>query len=284
MTDKQRLEEIKERCYKALIISGRATGKMSPLIYDCFTLIDWVETAWLEIERMRNEVSVPNGDFPERKRGGSTYENVRKELESWPDWKKKAYNDNFATSAHAKKLNVREDTNKRLEEIKARCEAATKGPWDYDGMHPEINAPDEWGMIISMLRMHPGDEILDDFGHAFNPDFEFIANARDDIPWLLTQLAEREREIERMQEAQRWIPVTERLPEETECGTDVLVAIKYGDELDSDKTITCCGYLLDGEWWTYREHDCGRVGSKPLNKGDKVVYWMPLPAPPEKGE
>lgn len=91
-------------------------------------------------------------------------------------------------------------------------------------------------------------------------------------------------EIERLKAERRWIPVTERLPEETECGTDVLVAIKYGDELDSDKTITCCGYLLDGEWWTYREHDCGRVGSKPLNKGDKVVYWMPLPEPPKKGE
>jgi hypothetical protein len=97
MTDKQRLEEIKERCYE-----GRPICRI-----DVKFLIEQLETAWLEIERMRNEVSVPNGDFSERKRSGSTYENVRKELESWPDWKKKAYNDNFL-SAHAKPLEIKQ--------------------------------------------------------------------------------------------------------------------------------------------------------------------------------
>lgn len=33
------------------------------------------------------------------------YSAVKQEIQhTWPDWKKKAYNDNFANSAHAKKI------------------------------------------------------------------------------------------------------------------------------------------------------------------------------------
>lgn len=39
---------------------------------------------------------------PEKK----LYETVNTELEAWPDWKKRAYNDNFAIGAHTKKLEV----------------------------------------------------------------------------------------------------------------------------------------------------------------------------------
>lgn len=32
---------------------------------------------------------------------------IKQEIQStWPDWKKKAYNDNFANSAHAKKVQI----------------------------------------------------------------------------------------------------------------------------------------------------------------------------------
>lgn len=34
------------------------------------------------------------------------YENVNKIINEWPDWKKQAYNDMFAISTHAKKLNI----------------------------------------------------------------------------------------------------------------------------------------------------------------------------------
>lgn len=36
------------------------------------------------------------------------YERLREEMNGWPDWKKKAYNEMFATSTHSEKLEVKE--------------------------------------------------------------------------------------------------------------------------------------------------------------------------------
>ena len=70
----------------------------------------------------------------------------------------------------------------RLDEIKARADAATEGPWHWregeptslvhvtsPGMHPWniLKAPD-WGPILA--------------------DAEFIAAAREDVPWLVAQV------------------------------------------------------------------------------------------------
>lgn len=76
---------------------------------------------------------------------------------------------------------------KRLAEIKARCEAATPGPWvmrrphDEDEDHEHIDGPD--GSPIAMG--HVGEDI--------GADAEFIANAREDVPFLLAKLEEAER-------------------------------------------------------------------------------------------
>ena len=56
---------------------------------------------------------------------------------------------------------------------------------------------------------------------------------------------------------QKWIPVTERLPDRWQ---NVLSVSKYGKH--------CVDYVFtDGSWWSDRE----------------VTHWMPLPGPP-KGE
>jgi len=78
-----------------------------------------------------------------------------------------------------------------INEIRARCDAATAGPWYYDGTHNEIQVPgsvDDFLLIVSTLREHPNEKITDKFGHSFNPDFAFIAHARQDIPALLDAL------------------------------------------------------------------------------------------------
>ena len=88
---------------------------------------------------------------------------------------------------------------KRMDEIRARCEAATSSPWQYDGMHNEIHAPQSPNgmfLIVSELRGHPSEELLDEFGHKYNADFDFIANARQDIPALLDALEEANAHIE----------------------------------------------------------------------------------------
>lgn len=69
----------------------------------------------------------------------------------------------------------------------------------------------------------------------------------------------------REQEERRWIPVTERLPENI-C--PVLVALE-------GISTAFNGWYHDGKWWTVG------AGTRPFTQ--KVTHWMPLPKPP-KGE
>ena len=115
-------------------------------------------------------------------------------------------------------------------------------------------------------------------------------SARERMNKLLDRLAAYEdtgltpEEINALQARQSWVPVSERLPEvvnDDESSDDVLIAIKYVYDSPGEKPVVCCGYLLDGEWWAYTEHDCHKIGEK-LNAGDSVTHWMPLPAPPKE--
>lgn len=71
--------------------------------------------------------------------------------------------------------------NDRISEIRARCEAATPGPWDII-----LN-----GHNIKVERTPA--------------NIDFIAHAREDIPYLLAQLAERDKEIERLDAELKWL-------------------------------------------------------------------------------
>ena len=83
------------------------------------------------------------------------------------------------------------------------------------------------------------------------------------------------------QPEQRWIPVTERLPEEKDAGR---ILKKLGTSKRSEyvlatvevkgerMTITACTY--DGEWdWNM----------KYAFPDYKIIAWMPLPEPPKEG-
>jgi len=62
-----------------------------------------------------------------------------------------------------------EETERRLDEIEGRCEAATPGPWDEVNMFKILRfGPDRWAD-------HSKDQL----------NARFIAYARDDIPELL---------------------------------------------------------------------------------------------------
>jgi hypothetical protein len=67
------------------------------------------------------------------------------------------------------------DDTTRIAAIQARVEAATKGPWRADGHSYTI------GIYRYMLRRDGG---------VTAADAEFIAHARQDIPWLLARDAE----------------------------------------------------------------------------------------------
>ena len=92
-------------------------------------------------------------------------------------------------------------------------------------------------------------------------------------------------EVERLQQAQRWIPVSDGTPELNKDGqsADLLIAIRYGLDKEDERPILCAGYYLDDAWWTYTEHNCGKVGDGEYRKGDRVVAWCYQPEPPKEG-
>ena len=140
-----------------------------------------------------------------------------------------------------------------ITEARELCSKATPGPWGYDGMHNEVHCHEDYFLIVSELRESPHEELLDEFGHTYNPNFALIARSRSLIPELCDALEKAEEEIP------RWIPVAERLPEHhvpviAHCESGKIVIDYYGN----------CG-------WT-----CISYG--------EVTHWMELPDPPQKGD
>lgn len=81
----------------------------------------------------------------------------------------------------------------RLDAIRERVEAASAGPWYHDPQRDWI-----YGGIYSTPgdhyppELHCGSQImavLYDELHGTEADGEFLAHAREDIPWLLAELA-----------------------------------------------------------------------------------------------
>ena len=101
----------------------------------------------------------------------------------------------------------------RIEEIRARCDAAT--PWSRDSE----------GWVIMQNNETRENKVLNNF------DFRFVAHAREDIPFLLDELAAKDVEIERLtiekDAALKEIPIS--------CA-----ACKY------IKSFPCSGCYLDG--------------------------------------
>ena len=68
--------------------------------------------------------------------------------------------------------------------------------------------------------------------------------------------------------AQRWIPCSERLPEEN---GQYLITVKY-KHVDSYEDIYAeHGEWIDGRWDMFSFGHCGEV--------EDIIAWMPLPAP-----
>jgi len=141
-----------------------------------------------------------------------------------------------------------------LDAIEARAKAATPGPWAVTGATiiysrlgkatvAEVSELDEKERYVRFRPVELGSE-------RFNEacaNATLIAHAREDIPALIA-------ELRKLREENRWILVTERLPE--------------------DKGYVLCGY---GSGVLAAWFDGVRLDI------DGVTHWRPLPKPPEVG-
>jgi hypothetical protein len=149
----------------------------------------------------------------------------------------------------------------RLAELRKLEAAAHAGPW-YTVEWEDGN----WHLESDEFFLS-GDDGL------FEQDAALIAAARNALPELLA-------EIERLQAAQRWIPVGERLPEadpnEDQMSVDVLVCY-----IDSDDGNTACSVAwYDFMWEEWRTTGPGEVDIFDVPEG-LVTHWRPLPARPD---
>lgn len=69
-------------------------------------------------------------------------------------------------------------------------------------------------------------------------------------------------------EQTRWIPVSERLPEED---GQYLITVKYKPEADYENIYAEHGEWIDGRWDMFCFGHCGEV--------EGIIAWMPLPEP-----
>ena len=110
----------------------------------------------------------------------------------------------------------------RLKEIRERYEATTQGPWFYNGYsaiwaaevsetsayrekyHTEEDAQEQLFGTVHPERLEGGGDLCRCPETGANADF--VAEAHQDIPWLLTQLADLERDREAMEKVRQAHP------------------------------------------------------------------------------
>lgn len=79
------------------------------------------------------------------------------------------------------------------------------------------------------------------------------------------------RSLPSAQPEQRWIPVTERLPEND---NEVLITVW---DAEDDYVEVYKGFYQGHEWWTQWCHGCSKIKDEPCGE-NIVIAWMPLPA------
>lgn len=99
---------------------------------------------------------------------------------------------------------------------------------------------------------------------------ELLDTAANLIEKLTARCARYAEEIAVAQERTRWIPVTERLPEDGDVVLCWYEYFRFGEYNRMYRTYGI-GYYINGMWG-------GDVSS---GRNTKVLAWMPLPAPPE---
>ena len=153
---------------------------------------------------------------------------------------------------------------KNEEIVKAlRCisTAGGKNACEHCSYWKEEEVPEEERPIYGADTMHSCD--VDRVG----------LDGADLIERLTARCARYAEEIAVAQEQTRWIPVTERLPEDGDVVLCWYEYFRFGEYNRMYRTYGI-GYYINGMWG----------GDVSNGRNIKVLAWMPLPAPPEEVE
>lgn len=125
---------------------------------------------------------------------------------------------------------------------------------------------DIYGKGDVYFEEEPGEKALDGI---------YYINANEVVNEIIIQFISSMRKdvLSELPSAQRWIPVSERLPEARSGEVCVTVLDEYGD---AAYTYSSVGFYLSDDCWI--------VDNEPMYADDsiRVIAWMPLPEPYEK--
>lgn len=179
-------------------------------------------------------------------------------------------------------------TNAQLDELQARANAATPGPWAAYSDDVRLPFPKRGGLgrMRSTNLSVPEDEA----------NADFVAHARTDIPDLIAAVRERDAEIERLRARVAELEAGDWQPIETAPKDGVEILLGYPEKTGRPARSTS-GFWIEADEPIFE--DCGAEFSCP-EYGDPVcpagwvtadggfaeeappTHWRPLPAPPKK--
>lgn len=147
-------------------------------------------------------------------------------------------------------------------------------------MNDLISRQEAINRIESHIRALDGGEVypLTETDKAINYALEVAASCVYNLPSA--------------QQEQRWIPVSERLPENTEPVNITWVnrnPVPYYADI-KDKPFTATGHYCNGRWWWYSAlcqdylDEYGECKMDEMDGDIEVIAWRELPEPYKEGE
>lgn len=131
-------------------------------------------------------------------------------------------------------------------------------------------------LIANNVTVQTEEEKWNALNEAYDLGVDSVLHDHFGLSW--DDAAELRKEVKRLQEATKWIPVSERLPEKDGCYlvTACDEGCPYGEGIWYDTVVVLADYYDDGRWVWYE-------GVTEYDLCDIVTHWMPMPQPP-KGE
>lgn len=132
----------------------------------------------------------------------------------------------------------------RLDEIRARERAATPGPWEADGEHVfsvegwAVSYTGGFGHHVNRLKMTPARA-----AEVQRNNNEFIAHAREDIPYLLSEIDRLTAELDQYrQQKAELIEENKALHSELDNSQPCFACINFGRNGGECRGAGCCRY------------------------------------------